>query len=110
MGVAHRKNALFDRLIRLLRARMRPARSVGDLLFGLPSAQPFITRLRVNTEPPAKLPPVRPFLHRKPNKLSPLIHNRHLAPWHGWPPESPNPCTIQCVGYVPEHLSVMSPV
>jgi hypothetical protein len=24
--------------------------------------------------------------------------------------ESPNPCTIQCVGYVSEHLSVMSPV
>jgi hypothetical protein len=58
-------------------------RTVHKFLTGLPSTKPFIARVRVNTEPSAKLPPVRSLLHRKPHKLAPLIHHRHLTPWHG---------------------------
>src|SRR5258706_397863 len=65
-------------------ARMRTPRSVCEFLIDLPSAKPFIARIRVDAEPTAKLTPVRPLLHRKPHKLSPLIHSRQLAPRHGF--------------------------
>src|SRR5882672_5866579 len=86
MGVAYGKNPSLDRALRLPRARTRTARLVRKALIDLPSAHPFITGVRMNTEAPAELPPVGPFLHRKLHELSSLIHNRHLAPWHGWPP------------------------
>src|SRR3954447_2971581 len=90
--IAHRKNAPFKFTVGSLWARMRTARSVCESLIGLPSAEPFIPGVRVDTESPAKLPPVHSLLHRKPYKLASLIHYRHLAPWHGLgPPESPNP-------------------
>jgi hypothetical protein len=83
MRVTHRKNAFLKFVIGSMRARMRTTRSVSDALIGLPSAKPFVTRVRVNTEPAAKLPPVRSLLHRKSHKLASLIHYRHLQPWHG---------------------------
>ncbi|MNC88224.1 hypothetical protein D3C83_40190 [compost metagenome] len=86
MSVAHGENTLLDLAIGPLRARMRTARAVGKPLINWPPAKPFVAGVRMNTEPPTKLPPVRPLLHRKPYKLSSLIHYRHLAPWHGRPP------------------------
>src|SRR6266540_161736 len=84
MGVTHCENALLSLPICPLWARMRTPRSVCEFLIGLPSAKPFIARVRVDAEPTAKFTPIRPLLHRKPHKLSPLIHNRHLAPRHGF--------------------------
>src|SRR5271155_3241836 len=55
----------------------------------------------MNLEPPAQLPSVHSLLHRKPHKFTPLFHNRHLAPRHGWPPLQPIPCN--------DDVSVMSP-
>jgi hypothetical protein len=86
MGVAYPNNPPLDRALGLPGARTRTARLVRNVLTGLPTAQPFVPRLRVYTEPAAQLPPVCPFLHCKPHKLSSLLHHRHLAPRHGWPP------------------------
>src|SRR4051794_18908098 len=86
MGIADRNNPLLDRAFRLPRARTRTPGLVRNLLIGLPTRQPFVPRLRMDSEPAAELPPVSPFLHRKPHELPSLFHNRHLAPWHGWPP------------------------
>lgn len=88
MSVTYRKDARFDLAIGPLRARMRTARAVCKRLIGPPSAKPFIACVRVDAEPPAKLPPVRSFLYRKPDKLPSLIHYRHLAPWHSGLPDS----------------------
>jgi hypothetical protein len=74
MGIAHRKNARFEFAIGPMRARMWTARSVRKFLIDPPSTKPFITRVRVDTEPAAKLSPVRSLLHRKPHKLTPLFH------------------------------------
>ena len=79
VSIAYCKNTLFNLPICPLRTRMRTPRPVCDLLLGLPSAQPFIARVRVDAEPPAKLPPVDALLHRKADKLTSLIHYRHLS-------------------------------
>src|SRR5215207_5773278 len=50
----------------------------------------------MNPEPPAELAPVRPILHRQPNKLAPLVHLRHLAPRHGGLPESRFHAMMMC--------------
>ncbi len=64
VSIAYRKNAPFKFVVGPLWARMRTARSVPESLICLPSAEPFITRVRVDTEPAAKLPPVHSLLHR----------------------------------------------
>ena len=64
MGIAYRNNAPFKFVGGAPWARMRTARSVPESLICLPSAEPFITRVRVDTEPAAKLPPVHSLLHR----------------------------------------------
>src|SRR5882762_9391451 len=55
----------------------------------------------MNAEPPAQLPPVGIRLRRKPNKFPSLVHDRHLAPWHGWPP-----CSLV---HAYDDVSAMSP-
>src|SRR6516164_5950736 len=70
MGIAYGQNARFELAISPSRARMWPARSVRNVLIGLPSRKPLVGCIRMNAEPPAKLPPVRPLLHRQPNKLA----------------------------------------
>src|SRR5208282_2403800 len=54
----------------------------------------------MNPEPSTQLPTVHALLHCKSHKLTPLIHNRHLMPRHGWPPLQPIPCN--------DDVSVMS--
>ena len=101
MGVAHRKNALLDRRCGPRRAQMRTTGTIREAFIGRPAAEPLVAGIRMNPEPPAQLAPVRPFLQRQSNKLTPLVHDRHLAPRHGWPPCKPNPCD--------DDVSVMSP-
>jgi hypothetical protein len=48
--------------------------------------------------PAAQLPSVDALLHRKADKLAPLIH---LSPWHGKPPEKGIPANLD--------VSAMSP-
>src|ERR1043166_2912275 len=86
MGIADRNNPLLDRTCGPPRTSMRTPRLVRNVLTSLPPGQPFVPRLRMDTEPAAKPPTVSPFLHRKPHELSSLLHHRHLAPRHGWPP------------------------
>ena len=108
MRIAHRHNALFDRLLRSSRARVRTPGAIRKLPIGSPASKPLVPGVRMDPEPAADLPPVRPFLHRKLNKLTPLVHYRHLPPRHGWPPWQPNlhammmcrPCPRTPVGYV----------
>ena len=83
MRIAYRQNTLLEFATGPAWARMRPARSVYDILLGLPPCKPFVTCVRMNIEPPTELPPIRSLLHRKPYKLASLIHYRHLLPGHG---------------------------
>jgi hypothetical protein len=71
--------------------------------------QPLVPDIRAYPEPPAQLPPVHALLHRKANELAPLIHYRHLSPWHGKPPEKGHSSQYGCVSHVSEHLSVICP-
>jgi hypothetical protein len=88
MRVAHGKHLCLDRFFAAPRASMRPPRPVGQFSIAGPlPRQPFVADVRAYPEPPAQLPPVDALLHRKANKLAPLIHYRHLSPWHGKPPE-----------------------
>src|SRR4029077_10901100 len=52
MRVAQRQNALLDKAIRLLRARMGTTRTIHHLPIGCPAPKPLVTRCRVNPEPP----------------------------------------------------------
>src|SRR5438552_12908937 len=101
MRVAQRQNARFHRPLRPPRARVRTPRAIRKLLIGSPAAKPLVPSGGMNLEPPAQLAPVCPLLHRKLNKLTPLVHDRHLLPRHGWPPWQPNPCN--------DDVSAMSP-
>ena len=83
--IAQSQNALLDRRFDPPGTAMRPARAIRQFFFGHPAAKPLVAGVRMDPEPPAQLPPVRPFLHCKPHKLAPLVHDRHLAPRHGWP-------------------------
>src|SRR5262245_35234698 len=80
------RNLCLSRPSRPRRACVGTPRAIGELPIGFPAAQPLVTGVRVDPEPPAQLAPVHPLLHCQPNKLTPLIHDRHLAPRHGWPP------------------------
>src|SRR5688572_19849873 len=82
MSIAHRQNPLLELATGPARARMRPARSICDILIGLPPCKPLVASVRMNTEPATELPPVRSFLHCKPHKLASLIHYRHFLPRH----------------------------
>jgi hypothetical protein len=97
MGIAHGKNLLFDRLTGSLRARVRTARPVYNFLLALPSAKPFISRVRVDAEPPAKFSPVRPppaSQAAQTRAVDPSPTSPAMA-WI-WPPKLPNPCTMMC--------------
>src|SRR5207248_8485165 len=91
MRVAQRQNARFHRPLRPPRARVRTPRAIRKLLIGSPAAKPLVPSGGMNLEPPAQLAPVCPLLHRKLNKLTPLVHDRHLLPRPGWPPLPPTP-------------------
>src|SRR5713226_2796423 len=84
--IAQRQNALLDRRFGPPRAPMRTPRAIREFFIGRPAVKPLVAGVRMDPEPPAQLPPVRPFLHRKPHKLTPLVHDRHFPPRHGWPP------------------------
>src|SRR6202451_3058242 len=86
VSVEQRQNARFRRCCGSRGARMRPPRAIGKLVLAHSSTQPLVTSVRINPEPSAQLAPVRSFLHCQPDKLTPLVHYRHLAPRHGWPP------------------------
>ena len=102
MGIAHLKHPPLDRGLAAPRAPVRTARPIHQLpIADRPAVEPFIAGGRMDPEPPAQLAPVRPLLRRQPHKLQPLVHPRHLAPWHGWPPRKPNPCN--------DDVSAMSP-
>src|SRR5438105_6750699 len=101
MRDAQRQYAPFQRPLRPPRARVRTPRAIRKLLIGSPAAKPLVPSGGMNLEPPAQLAPVCPLLHRKLNKLTPLVHDRHLLPRHGWPPWQPNPCN--------DDVSAMSP-
>src|SRR5262249_36019712 len=101
MSIAHRQNTRFDRVLRPHRTRMRTPGPVREFPIGHPAAKPLVAGGRMNPSSSTELSPVRPFLHRQPHKLTPLIHDRHLLPWHGWPPKQPNPCN--------DYVSAMSP-
>src|SRR5262245_21415415 len=96
MGVAHCKNLCLSRPSPPRRACVGTPRAIGELPIGFPAAQPLVTGVRVDPEPPAQLAPVHPLLHCQPNKLTPLIHDRHLAPRHGWPPCSRIHAMMMC--------------
>src|SRR5262245_15933065 len=85
MSITDRKNQSLNSPIRSRWVRVGTPRAIRKLPIGFPTAQPLVTSVRMYPEPPAQLPPVRSLLHRQPNKLTPLIHDRHLAPRHGWP-------------------------
>jgi hypothetical protein len=86
MRIAHRKHPRLDRRRAAPGARMRTARAIRKWLAPRrPTAQPFIAGLRADPEPPTQLAPVHTFLHRQPNKLTSLVHDRHLSPRHGRP-------------------------
>ena len=72
MSIAYRQNTFLELATGLAWARMRPARSVCDILIGPPPCKPLVTGVRMNIEPPTELPPVRSLLHRKPYKLASL--------------------------------------
>ena len=84
MRFADHKHPRFDGGIAVIGAAMRPARMIGERpIPGKCTAQPLVADIRTNPEPPAQLSPVCPLLCCKPDKLTPLIHHRHLVPWHG---------------------------
>ena len=92
MGIAHRKHARFHRRLTAPWRRMGTPRMIAQLLFAAgPAIKPLVAGIRMDPEPSAKLTPVRSLLHRKPHKLTPLIHDRRLLPRHGRPPLQPNP-------------------
>ena len=101
MRIAHRKHSSLHRRFRPARARVRTPRAIRKLPLGCKAAEPRVPGGRMNPEPAAQLPPVGSFLHRKLNKLTPLLHDRHLLPRHGSPPSGPNPCN--------DDVSAMSP-
>jgi len=111
MRVAHRQHLRLDRRIAAPRTAVRPPRPIGQFhIAGLLPPQPLIANVRADPEPPAQLPTVDTLLHRKADKLTPLVHYRHLSPWHGKPPEKGHSSQYGCVSYVSEHLSVICPV
>jgi hypothetical protein len=90
MGVPNRQHPRLDRPFAAPGTDRGPVRSVGQSLIArLPSRQPSIARVRADPEPPTQLPPVRPFLKSKPNKLPALLQNRRLPPRHRATPRSP---------------------
>ncbi len=102
MRVTHRQYMLFHHGLATARAPMWTTRPVRQLFIArFPALDPFVANIRADPEPAAKFAPVRPFLHRQSNKLTPLAHGRHLLPRHGWPPLQPNPCN--------DEVSAMSP-
>ncbi len=92
----------------LLRPRewFTSSRSPGPIV-----AEPLVASLRTDPEPPTKLPTARPFLFRKPDELAPLLHDRHLVPWHGLPPSKRLPrhnvpgirCRLGRMGWTGRH-------
>jgi hypothetical protein len=102
MRVTHRQYMLFHHGLATARAPMWTTRPVRQLFIArFPALDPFVANIRADPEPAAKFAPVRPCLHRQSNKLTPLAHDRHLLPRHGWPPFQPNPCN--------DEVSAMSP-
>src|SRR5262245_66629856 len=108
MSITDRKDQSLNSPIRSDWDRVGTPRAIRKLPIGFPTAQPLVTSVRVYPEPTTQLAPVRSLLHCQPNKLSPLIHDRHLAPRHGWPSLAAEPMPSRCVGHAPEHLSGMS--
>src|SRR5947209_6952782 len=89
VGITHRQNRSLDRTLGPQWARMGATGTIRKLPIGSPAAEPLVANLGADPEPPTQLPPVAPLLHRKTNKLTPLVHDQHLAPRHGWPPSQP---------------------
>src|ERR1700704_5609369 len=93
MRVANRQHKRLGLRLCALRTGMRTPRLIGQqLISGSKTTKPLVPSLRTDPKPPTQLTAVSPFLHRKPNKLSSLLHDRHLLPRHGWPPSKPIPC------------------
>lgn len=83
MSIAYGKNLGFNCRRRPVRTGMRPARPVRKIpITRQPSAKPLVARLRTDPKTPAQLTAVNPLTLRQPNKLSSLIHDRHLLPRH----------------------------
>ena len=109
MGRTHAQHLSLNRHITAPGACMWPARTICEVGIARgKTVKPLVASIRMNPEPPAQLAPVRSFLHREPYKLPSLLHNRHLLPWHGWPPCSRfharmmcRPCPRTPVGHVP---------
>src|SRR6185312_16709168 len=97
MGIANRKDDRFDLCRRPGGARMRTPRAIDQLRpMRTPTIEPFVARVRVYPEPPAKLAAVGAFQQRQAHKLSSLVHLRHLSPGHGRPPSSQFRATMRC--------------
>lgn len=102
MHIANGKHRCFELGSAAGRARMRTTRAIGQIpVAGSPAPQPLVAHIRADPEPAAKLPSVAPFLHCQSHKLTTLLHNQHLLPWHGSPPSRLIPCN--------DDVSAMSP-
>jgi hypothetical protein len=84
------------------RTSLRLARAIGQLgVSRRKPLQPFVASLRADPVPAAQLPPVYTLLLCEPDKLSSLVHDRHLAPRHQRPPSQAESCRYD--------VSTMSP-
>jgi hypothetical protein len=87
----------FLRCLTAGRRRMGTSRLIAQFSIAIrPTSEPFVANIRMNPEPSAQLTSVRSLLHRKPYKLTPLIHDRNLLPPHGWPPCSRIHAMMKC--------------
>src|SRR5581483_10917313 len=97
MRLADANNPCFGGRITVIGAAMRPPRSVRQRsIAGQRAAQPLVTNIRTDPETPAQLPPIDALTHRQPDKLTTLIHYRHLSPWHGRLPNRSLPAIVMC--------------
>src|SRR5215207_11172354 len=93
VSIAHRKYALFRHRVTAAGHRMWTTRAIGQLsIAALPSPKPLVADVRADPEPPAQLTYVRALLHCQSDKLTPLVHDRHLLPRHERPPSRAESC------------------
>src|SRR5512139_1582618 len=102
MRVTQGHDLLFHPPGSALRTMMRPPRSVRQrCIAGIVPLYPFVTGLGTDAELLAQPPPVHALLLGKHHELSSLVHDRHLSPRHGSPPNLTNPADFD--------VSTMSP-
>jgi len=95
VSIAHRKYALFRHRVTAAGHRMWTTRAIGQLsIAALPSPKPLVADVRADPEPPAQLTYVRALLHCQSDKLTPLVHDRHLLPRHERPPSRAESCHL----------------